>query len=228
MNVDLIDFGRRLSGLRTERGLSQEKLAQELGYSKSAISFYELGKRTADIEFLAAAAKYFNVSYDYLLGISENKTTNAELKGICKYTRLSENAIEYIKSIDEKERYILNLLFETNEMKIIVNSITICAICHCMKISSAGFYKNCEISGDNTDKSKRTIIEAETNKREYRSQIDYYMREIVDTILKDYARKKLALSDEIYDELLGLAEAIVKENDNALGLLSLDDLKLDW
>lgn len=102
MNVDLIDFGRRLSSLRTERGLSQEKLAQELGYSKSAISFYELGKRTADIEFLAAAAKYFNVSYDYLLGKSGNKTTDVELKGICDYVGLSDKAIEFFHKIKLK------------------------------------------------------------------------------------------------------------------------------
>ena len=102
MNVDLINFGRRLSSLRTERGLSQEKLAQELGYSKSAISFYELGKRTADIEFLAAVAKYFNVSYDYLLGKSESKTTNVELKGICDYVGLSDKAIDFFHKIKLK------------------------------------------------------------------------------------------------------------------------------
>lgn len=221
-------FAERLKKLRSESGLSQEKLARELGISKGSLGFYETYKNTPDIEVLNSVAKYFNVSTNYLLGISENKTTNAELQDVCDYTGLSENAIEYIKSINERERYILNLLFKTNEMKEIVNSIRICATCHFLKINLAGFLKNCETMGDDTDKYKKLIIELETNIREYKFHIDYDMQKMFDTILKDNARKELALSNEAYEELLGLAEAIVKENDKALGHITLDDLKLDW
>ena len=42
--MNLKEFGLRLQKLRLEHHLSQEYLAEEIGCSKGAISFYELGK----------------------------------------------------------------------------------------------------------------------------------------------------------------------------------------
>lgn len=115
MSVDLTKFGERLNRLRVEKGLSQEKLAQELGYSKGAISFYELGKRTPDIVFLDVAARYFDVSLDYLMGYNGNRTTDANLKAVCDYTNLTEKAVGILHdlpSVDEDIRLTIIYLLE--------------------------------------------------------------------------------------------------------------------
>ncbi len=90
-------FGERLRQLRNEKGLSQEALAKDLGISKGSLGFYETCKNTPDIEILDTVSKYFDVSLDYLLGRSTNKTTDTQLQAVCKYTGLSEIAIEIIQ-----------------------------------------------------------------------------------------------------------------------------------
>lgn len=63
-------LGRLLSELREERGLTQRELSKILHISNSSISAYETGARIPNIEVLVELSKYFNVTTDYLLGIS--------------------------------------------------------------------------------------------------------------------------------------------------------------
>lgn len=58
----------RLKELRTAHNLSQKQLADVLGTTARAISFYENGLREPNIAALIALADYFGVSVDYLLG----------------------------------------------------------------------------------------------------------------------------------------------------------------
>lgn len=64
----------RLKELRKEKGISQLKLAMDLSTNQNTISRYETGEREADYEMLIKIADYFNVSVDYLLGRTENRT----------------------------------------------------------------------------------------------------------------------------------------------------------
>lgn len=66
----------RLKQLRTERGLSQVRLAMELSVSQHTISRYETGEREADYATLIRIADYFGVSVDYLLERTENPKMN--------------------------------------------------------------------------------------------------------------------------------------------------------
>ncbi|MHC5407295.1 helix-turn-helix domain-containing protein [Listeria seeligeri] len=64
-------FGNRLSELRKKKGMSQYKLADELGFSRGQIANYEQGSREPDYSTLLKIAEYFNVTTDYLLGKEE-------------------------------------------------------------------------------------------------------------------------------------------------------------
>lgn len=66
----------RLKELRTEKGISQLKLALDLSTNQNTISRYETGERECDYEMLIKIADYFNVSIDYLLERTNNKTIN--------------------------------------------------------------------------------------------------------------------------------------------------------
>lgn len=63
----------RLKQLRVERQLSQEGLALRLNISQSTISAYEIGDRTPDLKTLIVIARFFGVSLDYLVGLSDSK-----------------------------------------------------------------------------------------------------------------------------------------------------------
>ena len=67
----------RLKTLRTQRNISQLKLAMDLGLNQNSISRYEREERQADYQTLIRFADYFDVSIDYLLG----RTENEQIKG---------------------------------------------------------------------------------------------------------------------------------------------------
>ena len=62
------DFGRLITLLRKERGLSQKSAAAELGISQALLSHYEKGIRECGLSFVVRAADFYQVSADYLLG----------------------------------------------------------------------------------------------------------------------------------------------------------------
>lgn len=64
----------RLKELRKEKGISQLKLAIDLSVNQNTISRYEAGERQADYNMLIKMADYFNVSVDYLLKRTNNRT----------------------------------------------------------------------------------------------------------------------------------------------------------
>lgn len=68
------DFPRIITLLREEKGISQKKAADDLGISQPLLSHYEKGIRECGLDFVVKAADYYDVSCDYLLGRSMNRT----------------------------------------------------------------------------------------------------------------------------------------------------------
>ncbi|MEG0692848.1 MAG: helix-turn-helix domain-containing protein [Oscillospiraceae bacterium] len=68
------DFPRILTLLRKERGISQKQAAAELNISQALLSHYEKGIRECGLEFVVRTADFYNVSCDYLLGRSPERT----------------------------------------------------------------------------------------------------------------------------------------------------------
>lgn len=66
-------FVERLMELREEVGISQEALSQKIGLSKSTYGTYEIDKALPDAETVRNLAKYYCVSADYLLGITDER-----------------------------------------------------------------------------------------------------------------------------------------------------------
>ena len=66
-------FASRLSQLRRERGISQKKASEALGISQALLSHYEKGIRECGLDFVVRCSEYYNVTTDYLLGVSDNR-----------------------------------------------------------------------------------------------------------------------------------------------------------
>ena len=60
--------------IRKQRNLNQLKVAMDLSISREALSYYENGKRSPNIEMLVTLSRYFNVSIDYLITGTEFKS----------------------------------------------------------------------------------------------------------------------------------------------------------
>lgn len=73
-------IGNQIKKLRQENKLLQKELAEELNLTQQTISSYESNKREPDSETLQKIAQYFDVSVDYLLGISKERTPADKIK----------------------------------------------------------------------------------------------------------------------------------------------------
>ena len=68
---------KRLKELRLQHDLSQKDIANYLGITVAAYSFYERGNREPNVSILKKLAEYFNVSLDYLMGMEDEPQTIA-------------------------------------------------------------------------------------------------------------------------------------------------------
>lgn len=67
-----------LKEIRKKKGFSQLKVAMDLSISREALSYYENGKRSPDIQMLLILSDYFDVSIDYLIRGKEFVSKHSE------------------------------------------------------------------------------------------------------------------------------------------------------
>ena len=63
----------RIRLLRTESHMTQEEFGKVAAVSAMAVSFYEHGKSVPNDQINTAIARYFGVSVDYLLGVTDSR-----------------------------------------------------------------------------------------------------------------------------------------------------------
>ena len=103
----------RIKQLRENRGLIQEILASELGITQQMLSKYERDVLCIKVDVLKKIAEYFNVTTDYLLGISEVKR---DLQGQMKMNKTLDtyyDLIEIYKGLDEYDQEMVWSIMQT-------------------------------------------------------------------------------------------------------------------
>jgi len=108
------DFPRILTLLRKEKGISQKEVAAKLGISQALLSHYEKGIRECGLDFLVRCAAFYEVSTDYLLGISPERSG-------------STIAVEDIPEADAagKENKFSGSILPVLNKKLIANSLNV-------------------------------------------------------------------------------------------------------
>lgn len=97
-------------------GKTQKDVAEYLGITEQALSFYERGKREPKLEMWIKLANYFGVPVDYLQGVEERFETTSELeqkskhdaiwKGMAKTLRAaSVGTITWEEAYQDLKRY---------------------------------------------------------------------------------------------------------------------------
>ena len=71
-------LGEQIKKLRMNKGISQVQLADKLNITKQSVSNWENEYIMPSVDMLIKIANFFNVSTDYLLGLSEKHTLNTD------------------------------------------------------------------------------------------------------------------------------------------------------
>jgi transcriptional regulator with XRE-family HTH domain/virulence-associated protein VapD len=110
-------FPKTIREQRKERGLTQQKVADCLGVTKSTIGLYETGDNVPDIKNLYKLSKLLGLSADYLIGLSAVKNPDPKVKEIHDFTGLSEEAISLLNDANLKNNVIVTIISQllTNE-----------------------------------------------------------------------------------------------------------------
>ena len=110
----------RLKDLRVERGLTLEQLSAETSISKSALGKYEADDFKDISPFsMVALAKFYGVSTDYLLGLTEQKNhPNTELDAL----HLGDDAIEVLRTGKFNHRLLSELICHKNFQRFMLDA----------------------------------------------------------------------------------------------------------
>lgn len=65
-------FGERLRVLRTSRNLTLHQVGEVISFTKSAVGNLEHGRKKPSVDVIVDLANFFEVSTDYLLGLTDN------------------------------------------------------------------------------------------------------------------------------------------------------------
>ena len=121
-------FPTRLRELLAPKGVTITALADKLEISRQAVSQYQDGSTQPNLQSLAEIAKYFGVSTDWLLGLTDMRTPNMDVRAIANYTHLSDKAIERLNSltaIEGGDMYLIMLsaMIESLELYRLIGQI---------------------------------------------------------------------------------------------------------
>ena len=110
-----MEFSERLKDVRKQAGLTQVDVAEKLGISQPAYASWERGVKKPTQDNLVKIAKILNVSVDYLVGISKEKSD--ELDNIELLFRMNSKGL----TDEEKEIFRRELIEFMEERKKIFN-----------------------------------------------------------------------------------------------------------
>lgn len=103
----------RIKQLRQKRGVIQEILAAELGITQQMLSKYERDITLIKVDILKKIAAYFNVTTDYLLGVSDVKR---DIKGQMKVNETLDayyDLVEVYKDLDPYDQEMIWSIIQT-------------------------------------------------------------------------------------------------------------------
>lgn len=81
----MIMYIKRLRDIREDRDLTQKTIAEYLKITQQQYSLYESGKRDLPVDLLVELSKYYKLTTDYILGLSDTPESNNNIKNNVNY-----------------------------------------------------------------------------------------------------------------------------------------------
>lgn len=95
---------------------TQAQLAEITGKTRQTISQYANGISEPGYDTLVKIADHFHVSIDYLLGRTDTRSLDADIKAVCEFTGLSEKAVMNLKSYSGNSIAFISELIDKAEI----------------------------------------------------------------------------------------------------------------
>ena len=105
-------FPERLKGIIGERDVTLRELVKRIGVSLGILSDWQNGNKKPKVESVIKLATYFNVSTDYLLGLTDVRSVDDSVQAVARKTGLSENAIDILSKMSQSDIDKLSKLIE--------------------------------------------------------------------------------------------------------------------
>ncbi len=113
----------RVRETREALSLTQKQFAERLGVSRSTICLYEAGTSMPDAEFMHNLAQIAPFNAEYLLGLSDVKTHQMDIRDICRQTRLSEAAVRQLERYGKSCQPYLNRMLEAGNVYMLATDL---------------------------------------------------------------------------------------------------------
>jgi|GEM_PF-5472891 len=107
-------FAERLRNLMDEQGLSQNQLSNAVNIARPSITKYLASQRVPDIKALARISEYFEVSQDYLTGVTNNR--------INENSGLTKEALAGLRRLNEEELAVICELLSSYDLQSVLYS----------------------------------------------------------------------------------------------------------
>lgn len=175
--------------------ISQRKLSKLINVTYSRICKLESNDDTEpSLHELTAYSRYFNVSIDYLLGLSSESTLNVKTKEISKEIGISVDSIEAIKQLKNSEKKVLNDILENSFLDTLLSCF-------------GDYLKYNPMSAENPNKIIWTDLERKVSLYLTTDKIDNLLcNEILETL------KKVKKSNKSYKNFLIKKRRLLKKN----------------
>lgn len=117
-------IGMRINDLIIDNNTSANSVADKLNISKATMSdiINDVDKGYS-YKYFVDIAKFFNVSVDYILGLTDVPTNDKDLKFVCDYTGLDERAIRNLHTIKKYNNSDYEILIEQEKIPHIKSSL---------------------------------------------------------------------------------------------------------
>lgn len=112
-------IGKIIKELRTNQKLTQKELAESLNLTPKMVSFYELGQRTPPSDIIIKLSKIFDVSTDYLLGITSSDNQSSETENQISAEDLE--LLQKIKNLPPEKKKAIEILVSNDDQSMVAN-----------------------------------------------------------------------------------------------------------
>lgn len=119
-------IGMRINDLIIDNNTSANSVADKLNISKATMSdiINDVDKGYS-YKYFVDIAKFFNVSVDYILGLTDVATNDKDLKFVCEYTGLDEKTIDFFVNNKHTDNMVINNFEVIEFIKFIIKKINI-------------------------------------------------------------------------------------------------------
>lgn len=121
--INLINLERLKSLIDKKK--SRKVIADKIGCDVSLITRHYNGERIVTIDYLKKYAEYFEVSSDYLLGLSDAPTSDKDLQFICDSTGLNIETINQLIELDNNNTLKSGYNIPLDIVGVIINQLVI-------------------------------------------------------------------------------------------------------